>query len=62
MAVTRASLRRFIGTPTGDAEQDLLLDELLAAASASVTRVRTGCAGRGGRCGHPQPGGAFVVQ
>ena len=38
MAVTRASLRRFIGTPLGDSEQDALLDELLAAAEAAVTR------------------------
>ena len=38
MAVTRASLRRFIGTPLGDAEQDQLLDELLAAAEAAVTK------------------------
>ena len=42
MAVTRASLRRFIGTPTGDAEQDALLDELLAAASARVTEYAPG--------------------
>ena len=38
MAVDRSSLRRWIGTPPGDAEQDLLLDELLAAASARVTK------------------------
>ena len=38
MAVTRASLRRFLGVPVGDAEQDQLLDELLAAAEAAVTK------------------------
>ena len=37
MAVTRGSLRRFLGVPVGDVEQDLLLDELLAFAEATVT-------------------------
>ena len=53
MAVTRASLRRFIGTPLGDAEQDELLDELLAAAEADRDEVRTRCAGPGSPCRRP---------